>query len=97
PVFDHLREMPLDAPAAGWLEVTTRLFEALPPGLTYLVTHPARDTPELRAAAVDWEQRVAYADVLSDERLAPHLRAAGIHVIGWRPLRELLRHRCVPA
>jgi len=97
PVFDHLREMPLDAPAAGWLDVTTRLFEALPPGLTYLITHPARDTPELRAVAADWQQRVADNEGLGDKTLAARVRAAGIHVIGWRPLRELLRRRRVAA
>jgi predicted glycoside hydrolase/deacetylase ChbG (UPF0249 family) len=93
PVFDHLREMPLHAPAAGWLGVTMALFDDLPPGLSYLITHPARDTPELRAVAIDWRQRVADADGLRTEALATHLRRIGIHVIGWRPLRELLERR----
>jgi hypothetical protein len=97
PVFDHLREMPLDASGAGWLEVTMRLFDELPPGLTYLITHPARDTPELRAVAADWPQRVGDGDGFGREDLVTRVRAAGIHVIGWRPLRELLRRRCVPA
>jgi hypothetical protein len=77
--------------------VTTRLFDELPPGLTYLITHPARDTPELRAVAADWQQRMADGDGLGSQQLAAHVRAAGVHVIGWRPLRELLRRRCVPA
>jgi len=97
PVFDHLREMPLDAPVDAWLDVTTRLFEELPPGLTYLITHPARDTPELRAVAGDWRQRVSDGEVFGDGRLAERVRKAGVHVIGWKPLREVLRRRCVPA
>jgi len=97
PVFDHLREMPLDAPPEEWLAVTTRLFEELPPGLTYLITHPARDTPELRAVAADWQQRVADGEGLASEELAARVRGAGVQTIGWRPLRELLRRRCVAA
>jgi chitin disaccharide deacetylase len=97
PVFDHLREMPLDAPVDGLLDTTMRLFAALPPGLTYLITHPARDTPELRAVAADWRPRVADGEVFADDGLADSVRKAGVHVLGWRPLRGLLRRRCVPA
>jgi predicted glycoside hydrolase/deacetylase ChbG (UPF0249 family) len=97
PVFDHLRELPLDVSAAGWLDATARLFEELPAGLTYLITHPARDTPELRAVATDWQQRVADGDGFRNESLAAGVHDAGIHVIGWRPLRELLRRRCLVA
>jgi len=95
PVFDHLREMPLGGPVAvaERLDLTRRLFDELPPGLTYLVTHPARDTPELRAIAHDWQARVADFDTFRDGRLAQHLRRSGIQVIGWRPVRELLRGR----
>lgn len=91
PVFDHLREMPLAEPPAGLVEWTKRLFDELPPGLTYLILHPARDTPELRALASDWRQRVADERVFADPELQRHLRRSGIHVLGWRPLRELLR------
>jgi hypothetical protein len=97
PVFDHLREMPLEPPPEGWLAATLRLIDELPPGLTYLVTHPARNTPELRAVARDWRERVADAEGLADPTLAERVRDAGVHVIGWRPLRDLLRERCVPA
>jgi chitin disaccharide deacetylase len=94
PVFDHLRQMPLDEPTTHRLDLTTQLFDELPPGLTYLITHPARDTPELRAIAPDWRQRVADFETFRDGRLARHLRRNGTQVIGWRPLRELMRTRC---
>jgi hypothetical protein len=97
PVFDHLREMPLNLPSDGWLAATVRMFEELPPGLTYLITHPARDTPELRAVAADWRQRVADGDGFASAELGARVRAAGVQVIGWRPLRELLRRRCLAA
>jgi predicted glycoside hydrolase/deacetylase ChbG (UPF0249 family) len=97
PVFDHLREMPLDEPTSRWLDATTRLFDELPPGLTYLITHPATDTPELRAVATDWAQRVADYETFGDQDLVEHVRRSGVQVVGWRPLRELLRRRCVRA
>jgi predicted glycoside hydrolase/deacetylase ChbG (UPF0249 family) len=97
PVFDHLREMPLVGPATDRLDLAKELFGQLPPGLTYLITHPANDTPELRAIAPDWRHRVADFDTFrdgDDGALAQYLRRAGIQVIGWRPLRELMRARC---
>lgn len=93
PVFDHLREMPLVGSAADRLTLTKRVFDELPPGLTYLITHPARDTAELRAIAPDWRHRVADFDTFRDSGLAQYLRRAGIQIIGWRPLRELMRTR----
>jgi len=93
PVFDHLREMPLVGPAADRLDLAKRLFGQLPPGLSYLITHPARDTPELRAVTPDWRHRVADFDTFHDGGLAQYLHQAGIQVIGWRPLRELMRTR----
>ncbi|HJT02893.1 MAG TPA: polysaccharide deacetylase family protein [Pseudonocardiaceae bacterium] len=93
PVFDHLREMPLDEPPANRLDLTRTLFDELPPGLTYLITHPARDTPELRAIAPDWRARVADFNTFRDGGLAHHLRRNGIQIIGWRPVRELMRTR----
>lgn len=97
PVFDHLREMPHDQPTAQWPDITTSLFDALPAGLTYLVTHPAADTPELRAVAGDWGQRVADYRTFASAEVREHVRRTGVHVIGWRPLRDLLRERCVSA
>lgn len=93
PVFDHLREMPLTGPAADRLNLTKRLFGELPPGLTYLITHPARNTAELRAITPDWRHRVADFDAFRDGGLAQYVRKAGIQIIGWRPLRELMRTR----
>lgn len=93
PIFDHLRAMPLNEPTTHWLDLTKRLFDELPPGLTYLITHPAKNTPELRAITPDWRQRVADFETFRDVRLSDHVRTSGIQVIGWRPLRELTHTR----
>jgi predicted glycoside hydrolase/deacetylase ChbG (UPF0249 family) len=92
PVFDHLRVMPLNKPATNWLDLTKRLFDQLPPGLTYLITHPAKDTPELRAITSDWRQRVADFETFRDDELARHIRTRGVQIVGWRPFRDLMRN-----
>jgi predicted glycoside hydrolase/deacetylase ChbG (UPF0249 family) len=91
PVFDDVRYMPLDRPVGDRLGEAKRIFDELPAGLTYLIAHPATDTPELRAIASDWRARVADFEVLRDPNLAAHVRALGIAVVGWRPFRELMR------
>src|SRR5206468_1167291 len=91
PVFDHLRETPLTGSDSHRREVVEGLFDDLPAGLTFLITHPARDTPELRAIAGDWRHRVADFLDLGDDSLGRHLRQRGVHVVGWRPLCELMR------
>jgi predicted glycoside hydrolase/deacetylase ChbG (UPF0249 family) len=99
PVFDDFRMLALDEPAAGGLERAKRAFEELAPGMTVVVAHPAADTPELRAIALDWRQRVEDFEALRDPRLARHLSALGVELIDWRALRELVRseRRAAPA
>jgi predicted glycoside hydrolase/deacetylase ChbG (UPF0249 family) len=91
PVFDQLREMPLNHSADTVLDSAKRIFEELPPGFTYLLMHPALDTPELRAICTDWRQRVADYEVFGNSELCRYVRAAGIHVIGWRLIQQLTR------
>jgi chitin disaccharide deacetylase len=91
PVFDDFRMLALDEPAAGGLERAKRAFEELAPGMTVVVAHPAADTPELRAIAPDWRQRVEDFEALRDPRLARHVSALGVELISWRALREVVR------
>ncbi len=97
PVFDDFRMLALDEPAAGGLERAKRAFEELAPGVTVVVAHPAADTPELRAIAPDWRQRVEDFEALRDPRLARHVRALGVELIGWRALRDLVRRERLAA
>jgi len=90
PVFDHLREMPLIPGPGSLLDAAMEIFSELPPGLTYLIMHPALDTPELRASVSDWRERVRDYQVFRSAQLHDHLRRTGIQVIGWRPIRRLM-------
>jgi chitin disaccharide deacetylase len=71
------------------------LFELLPklrPGVTEAYLHPAVDSPELRAAAPDWERRVDdHALLLHDAELRNLLDVHGVQLVGFRALREWMR------
>jgi predicted glycoside hydrolase/deacetylase ChbG (UPF0249 family) len=67
------------------------LFD-LRPGVTELYVHPALDTPELRALAPDWTSRVDDLDLVTDgSGLRAMLERAGVHLLGYRELRDLQR------
>jgi predicted glycoside hydrolase/deacetylase ChbG (UPF0249 family) len=97
PVFDHLREMYLNKPAEGRLHQAKDVFDNLPPGLTYFVFHPAKDTPELRAITDDWQQRAADYEAFMSAELHDRVRKSGVQVIGWRALRDAMRASLQPA
>ena len=54
--------------------------------------HPAVDTPELRAIADTWAERVDDLDlVAAGGPLAATLAEQGVALIGWREIRDLMR------
>jgi len=90
PLIDHIVGMPLDGEKP--LELAQQTFAALEPGITHFILHPSQDTPELRAIAPDWRARVADFELFTSEKLRKFVQDAGIHVIGYRALRDLLRN-----
>ncbi|MGH9136677.1 MAG: polysaccharide deacetylase family protein [Acidimicrobiales bacterium] len=69
-----------------------RLVHDLQPGVTEVRVHPAVDTPELRAFALDWAARIDDHELVTrDSTLRVMLERAGVHLIGYRELRELQR------
>ncbi|HZB95033.1 MAG TPA: polysaccharide deacetylase family protein [Herpetosiphonaceae bacterium] len=91
-LFDDLVGMPLSEPGDR-IAIAKQKFDSLRPGLTMFLLHPAVDTPELRAIAPDWRSRVADYEAFSSSELRDYVRDAGIHVIGYRILRDLIRDR----
>ncbi len=64
----------------------------LQPGVTEAYLHPAVDSPELEAMATDWEARVDdHRLLVHDPELRVALDDAGVTLIGYRPLRDLMR------
>ncbi len=92
PFFDHIYCMALDA-HEGRLTEAVQALAGCPPGLTHFIIHPATDTPELRAIAPDWRSRAADRALFLDEAWRTAIAESGVHVIGYRALRDMLRAR----
>ena len=76
----------------GSRRVLERLLFDLRPGVTEVYAHPASDTSELRSLAPDWPGRVDDHDLLTrDHSMRSLVERAGITVIGYRALRDLMR------
>ena len=65
--------------------------DALPPGLTHLLIHPAIDTPELRQIVPAWRERVADYEFFRGKAAMQYLERAGVRLVGYRALRDRLR------
>lgn len=69
-----------------------RLLFELPTGVTEVTCRPAVDTPEARSLAPDWGMRVDDHDLLvNDHSIRSLCERAGVTLIGYRPLRDLMR------
>ncbi len=91
PMFDDIRSAKFDT-SSTHLDQMKHALGTLRPGLTYFITHPAKDTPELRAIIPDrWQEREADYEALMQDELRVYLETQGIRVIGWRELRDLMR------
>jgi predicted glycoside hydrolase/deacetylase ChbG (UPF0249 family) len=91
PLFDYVTMMPL-LHHEDRLAVAKALFDALPAGLSYLMLHPALDTPELRAVTPeDWRARVADHEAFCSAELRAYVQDTGVEVIGWRTVRDAMR------
>ncbi len=84
-------------PAVGGRGALLDALGSLGPGVTEITLHPAVDSPELRAATTDWPSRVSDLGLLvGDPAVAEAIEAAGVHRIGYRPLRDAMRHPVRP-
>lgn len=89
--IDHIAGLRLDTPVDRMTQAKDAL-RSLKPGLTHFVIHPALDTTELREAAPwTWECRVLDYQVFKTEELRNFIQEQGIHLIGYRALRDLIR------
>jgi chitin disaccharide deacetylase len=81
----HLHEM-------GTKKIIEQALQDLRPGVTEIYSHPAVDAPELRGFAQDWPDRVSDHDLLTNSKLIANLiERAGATLLGYHPLRELMR------
>jgi predicted glycoside hydrolase/deacetylase ChbG (UPF0249 family) len=79
-------------PGVGSRKTLLDAIAGLKPGVTEAYLHPAVDSPELRAMATDWKGRVDdHALLVRDPDLAGAIDESGITLIGYRPIRDLMR------
>src|SRR5690606_8010690 len=69
---------------------TRKRLDRLVPGVTYFITHPARDGEELRAIAPDHHARSFEHRFYGSEAGRAALAAAGVRTIGMRAIRDLM-------
>ena len=89
PLLDAMSGMPLDE-SEDRAAVAQRVLASVPVGITHFAIHPSQDTPELRAITPDWPSRVADYRAFTDEGLRRWIRDAGLQVIGYRALKEVI-------
>lgn len=76
----------------GSRRVIERTIFDLRPGVTEMYVHPAADTPELRALAPDWANRVDdHHLIVHDNALKALVARSGVHLAGFREIRDLMR------
>ncbi|MEB2344122.1 MAG: polysaccharide deacetylase family protein [Deltaproteobacteria bacterium] len=89
PILDGLDADSLGfEPGAGAAHTRARL-ERLAPGVTYFITHPARDGAELRALGPGHHARTFEHRFYGSEEGRAALAAAGIRTVGMRAIRAL--------
>lgn len=85
---DHL----VVTPAVGARRTFEKLVAELRPGVTEIFFHPAADHSELRSLAPDWAARVDDHHLLTrDSEIRAMVQRSGVHLLGWRELRDLQR------
>lgn len=90
PIIDHIYQMPLQKPEDRLADVTQTL-EALAPGLTHFIVHPAKNTVELQTITPDWRGRVADYQTFIHDDLRDYITKSGLQIIDYRTLREAMR------
>ena len=91
PMLDRISQLTLQDGEHDRVNRTLEMVSKAKPGqISYLIFHPATDTPELRAICPDWRSRVAEYEMLAAGTVRQHLENQGVKLIGCRELQALL-------
>ena len=88
PVLDHICAT---QPSGDPLSAAQRLFDSVPPGITHLLLHPSVPGYDIEAIADSAPYRIADYQTFLRPELKQYVAGQGIHLIGYRRLRELIR------
>jgi chitin disaccharide deacetylase len=89
PLLDNMYMMPLEQPEMR-LQNTKDILHQLVPGVTLFICHATKESPELAAITPDAAGRFADYKTWMREELRTHIKDEGIHLIGWRALKNLM-------
>jgi len=67
-----------------------KVIDSLKPGLTHLLIHPAKSSPELTALTENGTRQRDH-DAFTDPFLRDHINNSGVKIIGYRDIRKYLR------
>jgi hypothetical protein len=90
PVLDHI------CAARGGdntLEVYKGLLDSVPAGVTHLLLHPSVPGSDMEAISDSASYRFADYQIFLSPELKVYIAGQGIHLVGYRALRELIRVR----
>jgi len=91
PMLDRISQLTLFNGEHDRVNRTLEMVSKAKPGqISYLIFHPATDTPELRAICPDWRSRVADYEMLAAGTVRQHLEDQGVKLIGCRELQALM-------
>ena len=91
---DYLIYDELDEEKGGVKQFWVKILRNLKPGVTELFIHAAKPTDELRHVTNSWKTRSEeYEAFTNDDSMRKLVKDLGIIRIGYRPLRDLQRHK----
>ncbi len=90
PALDDYYQLSLDQHEDRLAEAT-HVLDNLGPGITYFLSHPAQDSPELRAIAPDWRCRVADYELFLNQDFRDYVEKSRIQVINYGTLGHLMQ------
>ncbi len=91
PVLDHIFETKLEVTPEERSNYFTGIFEALRPGITHFLVHPALLSDEVAAMTESAPSRALDYEHFRDKSIAEELGRLGIHTITYREIREAYR------
>jgi predicted glycoside hydrolase/deacetylase ChbG (UPF0249 family) len=88
PVLDHICAV---RATEDPLEAYKRLFDSVPAGVTHLLLHPSTPGSDIEVIAASASDRIADYRTFLRPELKAYVAEQGIHLLGYRALRDLIR------
>ncbi len=91
PVLDAITTETLGHPIDEKEAYFKGLFDGLEPGVTHFLIHPAKPSEEVSFLSVEAAGRVRDYELFRDSSMRSYVEALGIHLTGYREIREAYR------